>query len=59
MELIASLVVQGVQMALVLAAAPLLTGFVRKVKARLQRRRGAVGHPALSRHAAAACARKR
>ena len=41
MELIVSLVVQGVQMALVLAAAPLLTGFVRKVKARLQRRRGA------------------
>ena len=41
MELIGSLVVQGVQMALVLAAAPLLTGFVRKVKARLQRRRGA------------------
>jgi formate hydrogenlyase subunit 4 len=41
MELIGSLIVQGVQMALVLAAAPLLTGFVRKVKARLQRRRGA------------------
>ena len=41
MELIGSLVVQFVQMALVLAAAPLLTGFVRKVKARLQRRRGA------------------
>jgi formate hydrogenlyase subunit 4 len=41
MELIASLFVQGVQMALVLAAAPLLTGFVRKVKARLTRRRGA------------------
>jgi len=40
MELIASLVVQGVQMTLVLVAAPLLTGFVRKVKARLQRRRG-------------------
>jgi formate hydrogenlyase subunit 4 len=28
------------QMALVLVAAPLLTGFVRKIKARLQRRRG-------------------
>jgi formate hydrogenlyase subunit 4 len=40
MELIESLLVQGVQMSLVLAAAPLLTGFVRKVKARLQRRRG-------------------
>jgi formate hydrogenlyase subunit 4 len=41
MELIASLLVQGVQMLLVLAAAPLLNGFVRKVKARLTRRRGA------------------
>jgi formate hydrogenlyase subunit 4 len=38
---IASLLVQGGQMALVLALAPLLTGWVRKVKARLQRRRGA------------------
>jgi formate hydrogenlyase subunit 4 len=35
-----ALVVQGVQMALVLLAAPLLTGWIRKVKARLQRRRG-------------------
>jgi formate hydrogenlyase subunit 4 len=34
------LFIQGVQMALVLALAPLLTGFVRKVKARLLRRRG-------------------
>ena len=33
--------VQGAEMALVLVAAPLLTGWVRKVKARLQRRRGA------------------
>ncbi len=41
MELIAGLVVQGVQMALVLALAPLLVGVVRKVKARLTRRRGA------------------
>src|SRR5690606_5451587 len=32
--------VQGLQMALVLIAAPLFTGFVRKVKARLLRRRG-------------------
>jgi len=32
--------IQGAQMALVLLLAPLLTGFVRKVKARLQRRRG-------------------
>jgi formate hydrogenlyase subunit 4 len=40
MELIASLLVQGAQMSLVLLVAPLLTGFVRKVKARLQRRRG-------------------
>ena len=41
MDLIAALAVQGAQMALVLAAAPLLTGVVRKVKARWQRRRGA------------------
>jgi formate hydrogenlyase subunit 4 len=38
--LILSLFVQGAQMALVLALAPLLTGLVRKVKARLLRRRG-------------------
>jgi formate hydrogenlyase subunit 4 len=35
-----ALLVQGAQMLLVLAAAPLLTGFVRVVKARLLRRRG-------------------
>ena len=40
MALIHDLVVQGAQMLLVLALAPLLTGFVRKVKARLLRRRG-------------------
>ncbi len=40
MALILSLFVQGAQMALVLALAPLLTGLVRKVKARLLRRRG-------------------
>ncbi|MCG6858654.1 MAG: NADH-quinone oxidoreductase subunit H [Salaquimonas sp.] len=40
MELIADLAVQGVQMALVLLLAPLLTGLVRKVKARLTRRQG-------------------
>jgi len=40
MELIESLLVQGAQMTLVLVAAPLMTGFVRKMKARLQRRRG-------------------
>jgi formate hydrogenlyase subunit 4 len=40
MAVVAGLVVQGFQMALVLLAAPLLTGFIRKVKARLQRRRG-------------------
>lgn len=34
-------VTQGAQMALVLLLAPLLTGFIRKVKARLLRRRGA------------------
>ncbi len=41
MELIVNLIVQGVQMALVVALAPLLVGLVRKVKARLTRRRGA------------------
>ncbi len=35
-----SLAVQGTQMALVLLLAPLLTGFVRKVRARLLRRQG-------------------
>jgi formate hydrogenlyase subunit 4 len=38
---LADLAVQGVQMALVLILAPLLTGIVRKVKARLVRRQGA------------------
>jgi formate hydrogenlyase subunit 4 len=38
---IQGLLVQGAQMALVLVLAPLLTGFVRKVRARLLRRRGA------------------
>ena len=38
--MIQGLLVQGAQMALVLLLAPLLTGLVRKVKARLQRRRG-------------------
>jgi formate hydrogenlyase subunit 4 len=38
---IQGLLVQGAQMALVLLLAPLLTGFVRKVRARLLRRRGA------------------
>jgi formate hydrogenlyase subunit 4 len=41
MAVILDLAVQGAQMALVLLLAPLLTGFVRKVKARLLRRRGA------------------
>jgi formate hydrogenlyase subunit 4 len=40
MALIFALAVQGVQMLLVLLAAPLLTGLVRRVKARLNRRRG-------------------
>jgi len=40
MALVAQFLTQGLQMALVLIAAPLLTGFVRKIKARLQRRRG-------------------
>ena len=38
--MISDIFVQGAQMALVLLVAPLLTGFVRKVKARLLRRRG-------------------
>jgi len=37
---ISGILAQAAQMALVLLLAPLLTGFVRKVKARLQRRRG-------------------
>ncbi len=41
MALIADLLVQAVQMVLVLLLAPLLVGFVRKVKARVLRRRGA------------------
>lgn len=41
MDLAFSLFVQGVQMILVLALAPLVTGIVRKAKARLLRRRGA------------------
>jgi formate hydrogenlyase subunit 4 len=40
MAVIVSLVVQAAQMALVVALAPLLTGVVRKVKARLMRRQG-------------------
>jgi formate hydrogenlyase subunit 4 len=40
MALIVDLAIQGAQMLLVLLLAPLLTGFVRKVKARLLRRRG-------------------
>lgn len=40
MALIRDLAIQGAQMLLVLALAPLLTGFVRKIKARLVRRRG-------------------
>jgi formate hydrogenlyase subunit 4 len=40
MAVILDLAVQGVQMLLVLLLAPLLTGLVRKVKARLLRRRG-------------------
>ncbi len=40
MVLIRDLMIQGVQMLLVLLLAPLFTGFVRKVKARLLRRQG-------------------
>src|SRR5258708_20507804 len=41
MVVISDILVQGVQMLLVLLLAPLLTGFVRKMKARLVRRKGA------------------
>ncbi|OHC74816.1 MAG: formate hydrogenlyase [Rhodospirillales bacterium RIFCSPLOWO2_12_FULL_58_28] len=41
MALIADIILQGVQMSIVLLIAPLLTGVIRKVKARLLRRRGA------------------
>jgi formate hydrogenlyase subunit 4 len=40
MAMILDLAVQGLQMILVLAVAPLLTGFVRKLKARFLRRQG-------------------
>jgi len=40
MALILDFAIQGMQMALVLLLAPLLTGFIRKIKARLLRRRG-------------------
>jgi formate hydrogenlyase subunit 4 len=40
MSLVLELLAQGLQMVLVLAAAPLLIGWIRKVKARLLRRRG-------------------
>ena len=40
MAIVADLAVQFLQMMLVLALAPLLTGFVRKVKAHLVRRQG-------------------
>jgi formate hydrogenlyase subunit 4 len=40
MGLIRDFIVQGAQMLLVLLLAPLLTGFVRKIKARLLRRQG-------------------
>lgn len=41
MEVIGPLLAQLVQMTMILVLSPLLTGLVRKVKARLQRRRGA------------------
>jgi len=41
MALTAAFIVQILQMVLVVAVAPLLTGYIRKVKARLVRRRGA------------------
>ncbi len=41
MDLIRDILIQGFQMLVVLGLAPLLTGVVRKIKARLLRRRGA------------------
>ncbi len=41
MVVMSDILVQGVQMLLVLLLAPLLTGYVRKIKARLVRRQGA------------------
>ncbi len=41
MELISAIILQGVQIGIVLLVAPLLSGVVRKVKARLMLRRGA------------------
>jgi formate hydrogenlyase subunit 4 len=41
MDMIGNLFVQGAQMALALLLAPLFTGYVRKMKSRLVRRRGA------------------
>ena len=41
MVVISDIIVQGMQMLLVLLLAPLLTGYVRKIKARLMRRQGA------------------
>jgi len=50
-DLFVDLVFQLVQMILVIAIAPLLTGLVRKVKARLLRRRGApIWQPYLDLH---------
>jgi formate hydrogenlyase subunit 4 len=40
MSLVRDLVLQSLQMLLVLALAPLLTGFIRKLKAQLLRRQG-------------------
>ena len=54
MAVILDLAIQGAQMLLVLLLAPLLTGLVRKVKARLSRRRGPAAAAALSRSRAAA-----
>jgi formate hydrogenlyase subunit 4 len=40
LPLLQALLVQGLQMVLVLVAAPLLTGWIRKIKARVQHRQG-------------------
>jgi hypothetical protein len=52
MVLIRDLTIQGVQMLLVLLLAPLFTGFVRKVKARLLRPPWTAAHATLFRSSA-------
>jgi len=58
MVVISDIIVQGVQMLLVLLLAPLLTGFVRKIKARLVRRQGASVFHSLIAICCGCCARR-